>query len=150
MKRTWNDSGAAREAFPRCERVAAGVTPRRFSSARTSSRALAKPLASHRPVSLQLAYCPAADTVSDAKDYSIFVVRRSGGGGGEVLRLGLQEFEDQADHALYRGGTGREEGPGDDGGLRAGGRGVRGAQRRAAVQVHQSDLVRDQLRHAGG
>ena len=52
----------------------------------------------------------AAGTVSDAKNYSIFVVRRSGGGGGEFLRLRVQEFKRL--RALTRYG---EEGPGPKG-----------------------------------
>jgi hypothetical protein len=50
-------------------------------------------------VARMLAQSLAAGTVIHAKDYSIFVVRRSGGGGGEFLRLRVQEFES------HEGGT---------------------------------------------
>jgi hypothetical protein len=53
-------------------------------------------------ISFLFAPCPAAGTLIDAKDYSIFVVRRSGGGGGEFLRLRVQEFEGQRDDSLHR------------------------------------------------
>jgi predicted 3-demethylubiquinone-9 3-methyltransferase (glyoxalase superfamily) len=48
------------------------------------------------------------------------------------------------------GGTFGAEGLGDDGVVRAGWTGVRGFERRAALQVHRSGLVRGQLRDAGG
>src|SRR5688572_12944098 len=77
----------------------------------------------------RLARSPLARTVSDATDYSIFVVRREGGRGGEVLRLGVQGLENYPDHALHGGGAVRDEGAGDDGGLRAGWRAVRRFER---------------------
>src|SRR5438132_8304480 len=98
---------------------------------------------------LSVAQFLAAETVIDAKNYSIFVVRRSGGGGGEFLRLRVQEFKGQRDDSLHRGGAFGAEGLGDDGVIRAGWTGVRGLERRAAIQVHRSGLVRGQLRDAG-
>src|ERR1043165_3188649 len=90
-----------------------------------------------------------AETVSDAKDHANVVVRWAGGGGSEVLRLSFQEFEDQNDHPLRRRAARAEE-TGDDSGFRPGWPGFHGVEWRPAVQVHRSDLVRDQLRNAGG
>src|SRR5213075_2348196 len=67
------------------------------------------------------------------------------------LRLGIQEeFEGHANHPLRRRRISRKERPGHDGFVRAEWPGVYRLERRTAVQVHRSRLVRDQLRHAGG
>src|SRR5439155_7066098 len=69
----------------------------------------------------------------------------------KLLRLGVQEeFEGQADHTLRGRRISRKERPGHDGFVRAEWPGVHRLERRTAVQVHRSRLVRDQLRHAGG
>src|SRR5207248_4010172 len=52
--------------------------------------------------------------------------------------------------ALHRRRIFRKERPGDDGFVRAEWPGVHRLERRTAVQVHRSRLVRDPLRHAGG
>src|SRR5205823_1561700 len=61
-----------------------------------------------------------------------------------------EEFEGQTDHALRRRRISRKERSGNDGFVRAEWPGVHRLERRTAVQVYRSRLVRDQLRHARG
>src|SRR6266404_1589750 len=90
------------------------------------------------PSPLRLAPRLVAGTVIHATNYSIFVVRSSGGGGGKFLRLRVQEFEGQTENALHRRRTYRIEGFGDDSGVRSGWTGVRGPERRSALQIQRS------------
>src|SRR6266496_2614589 len=79
-----------------------------------------------------------------AKDHAMPVVRHPSGGGGEVLRVRLQGFQDRKDQPLRKTGF---RGPRQEGGNRHD-RGVRnrrakipGAQRRPAVQVQRGGVV---------
>jgi hypothetical protein len=79
-----------------------------------------------------------AGTVSDAKNNSIFVVRIR----RRPRRIYVPELEGKREDALPRGRTGRGEGRGDDGGLRAG-------WMHMVMQMKKLDLAKLQAAYEG-
>src|SRR2546423_15142522 len=83
-----------------------------------------------------------------AKDRYVPLVRRQGGRGDELLRLGIQEFEGpQCEPARRSAGRERE---GHEWELPARGTGIHGPERRATVPVHGSHLAIRELREPAG
>src|SRR6185312_7940956 len=76
----------------------------------------------------------------NAESHPLPMVRRTGGRGGEFLRLDLQEFQDRPDPALGQGGPGktRQRTLGD---VRTRRTDVPGSERRAGIPLHRGDLA---------